>query len=122
MAEREKLKTISGRVTNSIISKLIEYASKLAQPKQSAKAIMGYQLFLNKLGPDPDVVIEFLIEDFFVAGYIEEPNDLPELPCELLELPAGSDTFSIIHMKADELERLGAIVTVKEINGDYERT
>lgn len=74
-----------------------------------------YQLWLEDLGNRPGTVIDFLIDDIFIAGSMEEPSDLPELPWEIIQLPAGSDTYNIIFIKAGELEKLGAVVSVKEI-------
>ena len=66
---------------------------------RKARNVSGYQLWLECLGDQPEAVIEFLIEDMFIAGMMEGPGDLPELPWMVIELPAGSDTYSIVHIK-----------------------
>ncbi|EBA10973.1 hypothetical protein [Roseobacter sp. CCS2] len=79
-----------------------------------AKPVSSYQLWLEELGNQPRAVIDFLIEDIFFAGDIEKPEDIPELPWIAIELPAGSDTFSLICILANDLEKLGAVVSVRE--------
>lgn len=98
-----------------LLGKVIGIASGLFQREQSAKAPSSYQLWLEDLGNNSDAVVNFLINDMIIAGLMEKPEDIPELPWEIIELPVGSDSFGIIQIKADELEKLGAVVTVREV-------
>ena len=78
------------------------------------QAVASHQLILVGLGNDPQAVMEFLTEEIQLVGVIDGPEELPELPWCILDLPVGSDTFSIIHILADKLERRGAVVRVTE--------
>lgn len=98
-----------------LLVEVLRVVSGLFRLEQSAKTALSYQLWLEELGSKPEAVVDFLIEDMFIAGFMEEPDDIPELPWEIIELPAGSDTYSIIHIKAGELEGLGAVVSVREV-------
>ena len=96
-------------------AKFIKILSNRFRVRESSNLISGYQLWLEDLGDNPEEVAHFLIEDMLIAGGVEEPSDIPSLPWEVIELPAGSDTYSFIHIKAGELAKLGATVSVKDV-------
>ena len=99
----------------SFLARFLKMFQGSIQRDKGAGTELGYQLWLEDLGNQPEAVIDFLIDDMFIAGLMEKPDDMPQLPWEIIELPAGSDTYSLIHIKASELERLGAIVSVRGI-------
>lgn len=98
-----------------LLSGILRIASGPFRREHSAGTALGYQLWLEDLGNEPGQVVDFLIEDMLIASAVEQPDDVPDLPWAIIELPAGSDTYSIIHIKAGELERLGAVVSVREV-------
>ena len=83
--------------------------------RNNFQSTRGYQLWLEAYGPNPEDVIDFLIEDFLVHDDLESRDDIPELPRKMLDLPAGSGTFSICSMHANQLRSFGAVVLMKEI-------
>ena len=97
------------------LAKFIKSISNCFRREDSANLNSGYQLWLEDLGDKPEEVAQFLIEDMLIAGAMEELSDIPSLPWEIIELPAGSDTYSLIHIKAGELEKLGATVSIKGV-------
>ena len=97
-----------------MIAKLMEYVRHLLGYRPSAGEASSYQLILVNLGNNPHAVVDFLAEEILLAGVIDGPEDLPDLPWCILDLPAGSDTFSIIQILAGKLERRGAVVKVTE--------
>ncbi|SMR81785.1 hypothetical protein SAMN04488030_2207 [Aliiroseovarius halocynthiae] len=96
-----------------LLTKVSRLFSGLGRRRLSEGIAHGYQLWLENLGNDPEAVRAFLVEDWSITGNVEKPSDIPELPWLVLELPEGSDTYSIIHIKAGELEALGAVTSVK---------
>lgn len=79
--------------------------------------VSEYELILTDIGDDPQAVLELLNKDFFFADRFGGETEMPDLPVSLLVLPAGSDTFSLVHIKRHDLIRLGAAVNIIERSG-----
>jgi len=83
--------------------------------KQAAMKAVAYQLWINDFGKNPDAVLDYIVKDMAIDQNEEGPLDFPDAPWMLVELPAGSDTYSIVHIKAGELTTLGAKVSVRNV-------
>ena len=73
------------------------------------------QLWIHNLGSHPDDVVAWIAEEQELGGEASSLIEVyGETPSLYLELPEGSDTFSLIHLHANELSKRGAEVEVKQ--------